>query len=88
MLLDEPTSFLDVKGKAELLTKQTITHTYSLFKRPRELGCTAVMREETRLAADMAENAADAVEEAADDILKAAEDAAEKATTTIEEATD
>ena len=29
--------------------------TYSSFKRPMELGCTAAMREETRLAADMAE---------------------------------
>ena len=46
---------VEIEGKAELLTKQTITHTYSSFKRPRELGCTAVMREETRLAADMAE---------------------------------
>lgn len=46
---------VEIEGKAELLIKQTITHTYSSFKRPRELGCTAVMREETRLAADIAE---------------------------------
>lgn len=46
---------VEIEGAAELLTEQTILHTCSLFKRPRELGCTAAMREETRLAADMAE---------------------------------
>lgn len=46
---------VEIEGAAELLTEQTILHTCSLFKRPGELGCTAAMREETRLAADMAE---------------------------------
>lgn len=46
---------VEIEGEAESLTEQTILHTYSSFKRPMELGCTAAMREETRLAADMAE---------------------------------
>ncbi len=46
---------VEIEGEAELLTEQTILHTYSSFKRPMELGCTSAMREETRLAADMAE---------------------------------
>lgn len=46
---------VEIEGAAELLTEQTILHTCSSFKRPRELGCTAAMREETHLAADMAE---------------------------------
>lgn len=46
---------VEIEGEAELLPEQTILHTYSSFKRPMELGCTAAMREETHLAADMAE---------------------------------